>query len=120
VSVSENFRLKDKGTLKIPSLPRPVWKLEKTRTFEDKFKKLIPKNLQPKIKKLVQKISKNPYSSKPLGVSFLREKKIRKWRIYFLIYNDRCIIYFVDISDKKTQQKTIDIIKRRLKEFRKE
>jgi hypothetical protein len=71
------------------------------------------------MEKLIHKISKNPYSSKPLGTPFLREKKIKKGRIYFLIYNDRCIVYFVDISNKKTQQKVINKIKQKLKKIRK-
>ncbi|MBT5424122.1 type II toxin-antitoxin system RelE/ParE family toxin [archaeon] len=87
------------------------WILEQTELFEKKFLKLIPKNLQEEVKNQIKKLTNNPYNSKPLGYKFFREKKIKKWRIYFLIYEDKLVVYFIDISDKKLQQYTIDKIK---------
>ena len=45
---------------------------------------------------------------------FLREKKIKKWRIYYLIYDKYLVLYFINVSDKKLQQSTIDKIKSEL------
>lgn len=53
----------------------------------------------------------NPYTGDPLGVKWLREKKMKKWRTYFLVYEDIFSVYMVDISDKKRQQEVINIIK---------
>jgi len=94
------------------------WKLKQTNIFEREFKKIIPKNLQEEVKKLIFKLTQNPYNSKPLGCKFFREKKIKKWRIYFLIYKKLLIIYFIEISDKKLQQKTINRIKSKFKLFK--
>ena len=87
------------------------WKLEKTEIFDKRFKKLIPKNLQKEVKKQILKLEKNPFVGKPLGYKFFRELKIKKWRIYFLIYQNKLVVYFIDLSDKKLQQETIDEIK---------
>ena len=94
------------------------WILEKTELFEKKFDKLIPKNLQKKVKKQIQKLTENPFKSKPLGFRFFREKKIDKWRIYFLIYEEVIVVYFIDLSDKKLQQKIINEIKEQLQGFK--
>ena len=91
------------------------WMIEQTELFEKRFKKLIPKSLQAAVKKQILKLAENPFNSKPLGYKFFREKKIKKWRIYLIIYEDILIIYFIDISDKKLQQKTIDKIKSEFK-----
>lgn len=80
--------------------------------FDKNFKKLIPKNVQEDFKKQIKKLlSENPFSGKPLGYKFFREKKIKKWRIYYLIYEDYLVLYFINVSDKKLQQSTIDKIK---------
>ena len=57
---------------------------------------------------------------KPLsGLSFFREKKFGDKRLYYLIYPDLKIILVVAISDKKTQQDTIDEILSDLTEYKK-
>jgi hypothetical protein len=63
-----------------------TWIIEQTEFFEKRFNKLIPDNLKKDIKSQIAKLSENPYNSKPLGYKFFREKKVKKWRIYFLIY----------------------------------
>ena len=91
------------------------WIIEQTELFENKFQKLIPRNIQPEVKKQILKLAENPFNSKPLGNKFFREKKIKKWRIYFLVYQDKLVICFVDLSDKKTQQKIINEVKLKFK-----
>jgi mRNA-degrading endonuclease RelE of RelBE toxin-antitoxin system len=94
-----------------------IWSIEITEIFEHNFNKLIPKNLQDSLKKQIFKLKENPYVGKPLGYRYFREKKIKKWRIYYLIYESRLVIYFIDVSDKKSQQIVIDKIKEKLKEL---
>ena len=91
------------------------WDIEQTKLFEKNFKKIIPKDLQKKVKEQILKLQYNPFNSKPLGFKFFREKRIKKWRIYFLIYEKVLIINFISISNKKLQQKTINGIKTRFK-----
>jgi len=52
-----------------------------------------------------------------LGYIFFREKKLNENRIYYLVYEEFVIVLMVAVSDKKTQQDTIDDIKRRLDEY---
>jgi len=52
-------------------------------------------------------------------LSFFREKKFGDKRLYYLIYPDLKIILVVAISDKKTQQDTIDEILSDLTEYKK-
>ena len=88
------------------------WNFEQTELFEKNFSKLIPSNIQEAFKKQIRKLlSENPYAGKPLGYKFFREKRIKKWRIYYLIYENNLVLFFINISDKKLQQSTIDKIK---------
>ncbi len=96
------------------------WKLIQTEIFEKRFKKLIPPDIQIVIKKQIKKLKENPYTGKPLGYRFIREKKFKKWRIYYIIYEDLLIIFFIQVNDKKLQQQTIDSFKKKFKELKKE
>ena len=64
------------------------------------------------------KLSENPFQGKPLNYKYLREKKIKEKRIYYLIYSDLNLVLIVAASGKKDQQTTIHI-KDNLDEFRK-
>jgi mRNA-degrading endonuclease RelE of RelBE toxin-antitoxin system len=70
--------------------------------------------------KILDQITENPFQGKPLRVDFLREKKFEKFRVYFLIYKKERIVYFINISDKKNQQKIIDSIFLLLKQYKDE
>ncbi|MBI3027002.1 hypothetical protein HYY70_02720 [Candidatus Woesearchaeota archaeon] len=59
----------------------------------------------------------NHHPGKPLGYVFFREKKLNSHRIYYLVYEEFVIVLMVAVSDKKTQQATIDDIKQRLDEY---
>lgn len=52
-----------------------------------------------------------------MGYIFFREKKLNGNRIYYLVYEEFVIVLMVAVSDKRTQQGTIDDIKRRLDEY---
>jgi len=60
----------------------------------------------------------NPYVGDQLRYRFLREKRIKEKRIYYLVYDDLLAVLLVAISDKKTQKETIDRIVKYFKEYR--
>lgn len=69
--------------------------------------------------KIPKKIAVNPFIGNQLSYPFLREKRIKEKRIYYLIYEDLKLVLLVAVSGKKDQQATIDHIKENLDEFRK-
>ena len=73
---------------------------------------------QKRIDKFSLKLKENPYQGDPLRYKWFREKRINGKRVYFLIFDDLTAVLFVAISDKKTQQETIDSVLNKLKEFR--
>ena len=92
------------------------FKVFRALTFEKEFSKL-PKVEKEAIEKFEKKLVENPYLGKPLGYAFFREKKLNGRRVYYLIYEEFVIVLIVALSDKKTQQVTIDEIKQRLGEY---
>ena len=73
---------------------------------------------QNQVDKIEDSLSKNPYLGNPLSVIWFREKRIGKYRIYFLIYEDLNSVFMVAISEKKDQQKVINTIRLMLDVFR--
>ena len=86
------------------------FKIFRTKTFEKEFEKL-PKIEQEMIVKFENKLVEDPFLGKPLGYLFFREKKLNRRRIYYLVYEDLVVVLMVGVSDKKTQQATIDNIR---------
>ena len=84
-----------------------------TKEF-DAWERLLPKEYRQQIKQIIKELKKSHDTGKPLGYPFFREKKLGKYRIYFLVYEDVDIVLLITISDKKTQQDTIDKIKKDL------
>lgn len=68
--------------------------------------------------KMPKKLKNDPYTGDQCGYPFLREKRIREKRVYYLIYDDLRLVLLVATSGKKDQQTTIDHIKENLHEFR--
>lgn len=85
------------------------WRILKTELFERKFNKL-DKSIQQQIEKIRDQLKENPFVGKPLQVEFLREKKVGKFRLYYLIYKEYVIVYMIAISEKKDQQRAINTI----------
>ncbi|MDP7180279.1 MAG: hypothetical protein QF824_03345 [Candidatus Woesearchaeota archaeon] len=77
-----------------------------------------PKSDRVIVEKFPKQLAISPHSGSPLGYPFLREKRIREKRVYYLIYDDLKLILLVATSSKKNQQDTIDHIKEQLDEFR--
>jgi len=78
------------------------------------------KKFQERVDKIEDELVENPYSGKPLGVRWFREKRYENYRIYYLIYDDLESVFMVGISDKKDQQKVINTIKLLLDLFEQE
>ena len=88
-----------------------------TKEF-DTGERLLPKDYQEGIQKMIQQLKQSVPVGKPLGYPFFREKKIGKYRIYFLVYEDIETILMVTISDKKAQQEIIEQIKADLDSYK--
>ena len=96
-----------------------MYKVLGTNTYENEIAKWS-KDYRAMAEKLPKKLAINPFVGAPLGYRFLREKRIKEKRIYFLVYEDIRLVLLIAVSGKKDQQATIDHIKGNLDEFRKE
>lgn len=85
-------------------------------SFDKQLQKLSPEE-QLRIIKIENHIRENPFSGKPLGYQFFREKKFGTKRIVYLVYQDYLIVLLICVSDKKSQQADIDIIKQALNDY---
>jgi|SRR3989344_5240787 len=101
------------------SFPDLVYKVFRTQEFERLMKKFLSGSEQERLEDIEDEISEKGFTGDPLGLRFLREKRISGKRIYFLVYEEFKAVLMVSISDKKTQQETIDKIKVFLPEFKK-
>ena len=75
---------------------------------------------QERISNFEQSLKKEPYSGKPLGYKFFREKKFNGKRLIFLIYEDKKCIFLITITTKKTQQHEINMIKENFEKYKNE
>jgi mRNA-degrading endonuclease RelE of RelBE toxin-antitoxin system len=87
-----------------------VFVIKFTEHFEKKFLKIIPYALQEQAWTRIRQLSSNPFIGKPLRYDFIRELKLGKFRIYFVIFEEEVVVLLADISDKKHQQEVIDMI----------
>lgn len=78
------------------------------------------KDFQERVDKIEDQLMENPYTGDPLGVRWFREKRYKKYRIYFIIYDDLEAVFMVAISEKKDQQKVINTVRLLFDFFRKE
>lgn len=86
-----------------------MYRVFRSEWYDEKLKKL-DKSEVIMIEKFEQHLKKEPFSGKPLGYRFFREKKFNGKRLMFLVYEEHSIVFFVTITDKKAQQKDIDFI----------
>ncbi len=95
-----------------------VWELEETEEFEKQYHKLPP-DIKTRFEKQFRKVEENPFGiGKTLGYPWFRELKNDKFRVYYLVYDQQVIVLFVGVSEKKSQQLAIDIIKHNLVVFK--
>ena len=78
------------------------------------------KDFQERTDRIEDQLVENPYSGKPLGVKWFREKRYDKYRIYYLVYDNLKAVFMVAISEKKNQQRVINTIKLLLDFFKEE
>tara|TARA_Y100000310_G_scaffold345846_1_gene471158 strand:+ start:49181 stop:49492 length:312 start_codon:yes stop_codon:yes gene_type:complete len=96
-----------------------MYEIYTTDQFDKSFNKLDDL-IQRQIGDVIEQLETNPYSGKPLGYKFFREKKIKNHRIYYLIYDDIVVVFVIAISGKKDQQTTIDKIKKMVPYYQEE
>lgn len=95
-----------------------MYAIYRTNTFDKEYLKYLSKEQQKEVENFEKKqLIENPYVGDHLGYPFLREKKLSGKRVYYLIYDDLKAVLMVKISDKKTQQETINHIKIMLEEY---
>ena len=85
--------------------------------YDNKFSKL-DKPEQEIVSRFEQRLKKEPFSGKPLGYEFFREKKFDGKRVLFLVYEKHESAFMITITDKKAQQHEIDLIKKNLDTYR--
>lgn len=85
------------------------YQIKTTKYFLKKFNKL-PNTIQRRFKNQIKKLKHNPLKGKSIRYKWFRELKEDKYRVYFVISEQKVIILFIDISDKKTQEKIIESI----------
>jgi len=85
--------------------------------YEKKLNKLNNPE-QERIFKFEQQLKIEPYSGKPLGYVFFREKKFQDKRLIFLVYQEHQAVFLITITNKKAQQHEIDLIKSHLDEYK--
>lgn len=93
------------------------YSIHATELFWKKFAKLIPANKQDDVRSRIRKLEVNPFVGKPLGSRTFREMKLDKFRIYYKILEEEIIVLLLSVSDKKSQDGTIDLLKSKMPEL---
>ncbi len=86
-----------------------MYKILMTEPFERAFSKL-DHGMKIEVENIIEKLEQNPYTGKPLRYNLFREKRIRGYRVYYLIYDQFVTLFIVGISNKKDQETTIQKI----------
>ena len=86
----------------------------------DKKLKMLDKSDILRVEKFEQHLKQEPFSGKPLGYRFFREKKFDGNRLLFLVYEEHSVVFLVTISNKKAQQRDIDFIVSHLSVYKEE
>jgi mRNA-degrading endonuclease RelE of RelBE toxin-antitoxin system len=111
--------IETKSILKMRNSKVIMFRAFRTDWYEKKLSKLSP-NEQNRVEHIEQELKNGPFSGKPLGYEFFREKKFDGKRLIFLIYGSHKVVFLITITDKKTQQKVIDLIKANLDVYKEE
>ena len=86
-----------------------VYKVYKVAGFKKEEEKLTEED-KNRIKNIIKQLKDDPYVGNQLRVKSLREKRLTQKRVYYLVFEDLNAVLIVGISNKKTQQKTINYI----------
>tara|TARA_B100000315_G_C14342562_1_gene480275 strand:- start:401 stop:709 length:309 start_codon:yes stop_codon:yes gene_type:complete len=96
-----------------------MYKIYTTDEFDKKFNKL-DSSIKKQIQNEISQLEDDPFVGKSLGYSFFREKKVKNYRFYYLIYEEFVVVFVITISGKKDQQQAIDTIKSLLPYYKEE
>jgi mRNA-degrading endonuclease RelE of RelBE toxin-antitoxin system len=88
-----------------------------TKSFDSEMSKLS-EDEQEKVRRIFLQIKENPYVGDQLRFRYLREKRLREKRIYYLVYDDLKAVLIVAVGGKKDQNKTINHIVKYFNEYR--
>jgi putative component of toxin-antitoxin plasmid stabilization module len=95
-----------------------MFRIFTTKEFDDNFDRL-DESEKIRVNKILSQLKENGDNiGKPIRVPYFREKKFEAKRLYFLVYENFMIILALAISDKKTQQDTINRIFSELKNYK--
>lgn len=98
--------------------------MNRFRVFRSEHYKIklskIDKSEQERVMKFEQNLKEQPFSGKPLGYRFFREKKFDGKRVLFLVYENHKCVFLITITDKEAQQHEINLIKANLDAYRNE
>ena|SRR3989338_207647 len=95
------------------------YQVYRTELFDRKLVS-FSENFKSQVDRIEEQLKENPYVGDPLGVRWLREKKLDVFRMYYLIYEDLNAVYIITLSGKKDQQKVINTIRILLEQYREE
>ena len=95
-----------------------TYRIFTTREFDKDFDRLEVFEKERVRKILNQLKERGDEVGKPLRYPYFKEKKFDSKRLYFLVYKNQMVVLALAISDKKTQQETIDKIIGELKEYK--
>lgn len=87
-----------------------LFRVFRSQWYEEKLSKLDGSE-RTRVEKFEQALKEQPFSGKPLGYEFFREKKFDGKRLIFLVYSEHQVVFLVTIVEKKVQQQAIDMIK---------
>ncbi|MDO8460560.1 MAG: hypothetical protein Q7S74_05600 [Nanoarchaeota archaeon] len=96
-----------------------MYRVFRSDWYDKKLQKL-DKSEQDRVVRFEQALKEQPFSGKPLGYEFFREKKFNGKRVIFLVYEEHKCIFMVTITNKKAQQHEIDLIKANLDVYKDE
>jgi putative component of toxin-antitoxin plasmid stabilization module len=95
-----------------------VYRVFTTKEFDDDFDSLDSSE-KSRVRKIMDQLKeKGDDVGKPLKYPYFREKKFEGKRLYFLVYKDYMIVLALAISNKKTQQETINKIISELQNYK--
>ena len=94
-----------------------MFRVFRSEWYEEKLSKL-DKSEKLRVEKFEQQLKEQPFSGKPLGYEFFREKKFDGKRLIFLVYSEHSAVFLVTVVDKKVQQQAIDMIKAQLDKYK--
>lgn len=81
-----------------------VWKIITTSDFR-KEEKRLNYSIRTRIIKEIEQLKENPFVGKPLGYIFFKEKKVKNYQFYYLVFKERVLVLVTSISNKKNQAK---------------